>query len=130
MQGENKDRPGKGPRAKGMKGLAPEQLYKAGTEQFRLRRYPQARGFIERYLELRPGDAGAYHLLARCLYHQGEDLDKAEGHLRKALSLDAPNESRYLETLGILYVRQGEYAKSAEVLEFAIANDPKDDRRH
>ena len=57
-------------------------------------------------------------------------VDDALARYREALSLDPAGQSRYLETLGILYIRQGEYAKAAEVLEFALANDPKDDRRH
>jgi len=116
--------------APAMEGLTPEELYRAGTQHFRLRDYSKARAFLERYSELRPGDAEACHLLARVLYHEGQDLEKAEGCLKKAVELDPGSETRYLATLAEIYIHQSRYAKAEEVLVYAIAKDNRQDSKH
>src|SRR5512143_2496124 len=91
-------------------GLTPEDLYREGTQYFKARDYESACACFELYTSLRPDDASGHHFLARVYYHQNEHLDRAEDCIRRAIELDQASETRYLETLGNIYIHKGDYA--------------------
>ncbi len=109
---------------------APSELYAEGARHLKARDYASARACFEKYLEQNPDDPAALHLLARVLYHQNKDLDKAKEYLEKAAAIDPGSLSGYLQTLGILLIHQGKYDGAREVLERALSEDKKTDARH
>ena len=113
-----------------LEGVPPEELYAAGGQYFKARAYPSARACLEKYLEQRPVDPAALHLLARVLYHQNTDFDKAEEYLNKAASLDPGSLTSYLETRGILLIHQAKFIRAREVFEYALAQDKQKNGRH
>ena len=117
-------------RSRPIEGLSPEGLYRAGSDSFRNRDYAHARACLSRYVEQKPHDASALHLLARAGFHLEDDPEKVEGWLKRAVELDPSSESRYLETLGLLYLHRGRHAQAAEIFAFALSKDPGDDQRH
>jgi tetratricopeptide (TPR) repeat protein/RNase P/RNase MRP subunit p29 len=113
-----------------LEGVLPEELYRAGGQYLKARDYPAARACLEKYLEHRPDDPAALHLLARALYHQNKDFDKAEECLNRAASLDPGSLTSYLETLGILLIHQARYVRAREVFEYALSEDKQQNKRH
>ncbi|MBI5695955.1 MAG: hypothetical protein HZC51_09505 [Nitrospirae bacterium] len=111
-------------------GLSPEELYRRGSRSFGDRDYKAARGYLERYVELRPGDASAFHLLARTCILQDTEFARAEECLRQALELDPAGETTYLETLGTLYMRRSLFARAEETFAYALSIDRKLDQKH
>jgi uncharacterized protein YfaP (DUF2135 family)/tetratricopeptide (TPR) repeat protein len=113
-----------------LEGIPPEELYKAGGQYLKARDYISARSCLEKYLEQRPDDPAALHLLARALYHLNKDFDKAEECLNRAASLDPVSLTSYLETLGILLIHQAKYVRAREVFEYALSQDKQKNKRH
>jgi uncharacterized protein YfaP (DUF2135 family)/tetratricopeptide (TPR) repeat protein len=111
-------------------GVLPEELYAAGGQYLKARDYSSARVCLEKYLEHRPDDPAALHLLARALYHQNRDFDKAEEYLDRAASLDPGSLTSYLETLGILLISRANYVRAQEVFEYALSEDKQKNERH
>ncbi|MGC2423656.1 MAG: tetratricopeptide repeat protein [Nitrospirota bacterium] len=113
-----------------LEGVPPRELYAAGGGYLKARAYPSARACLEKYLEQRPDDPAALHLLARVLYHQNTDFDKAEEYLDKAALLDPGSLTSYLETRGILLIHQAKYVRAREVFEYALSEDRQTNLRH
>jgi hypothetical protein len=113
-----------------LEGVLPEELYAAGGQFLRARDYSSARACLEKYLEHRPDDPAALHLLARVLFHQNKDFDKAEEYLNRAASLDPDSITSYLETLGTLLIRRANYVRAQEVFEYALSQDRQKNERH
>ena len=106
-------------------------LYREGSLYFKARDYAAASACFERYTALRPDDPAGYHFLARVYYHQDTRLDKAEECVKKALELgDGLHETRYLETLGIIYVQNGDFERAEEAFAYALSQDRGDDKEH
>lgn len=106
-------------------------LYREGSLHFKARDYAAASACFERYAALRPDDPAGYHFLARVYYHQATRLDKAEECVKKALELDdGLHETRYLGTLGIIYVQKGDFERAEEVFAYALSQDRGDDKEH
>jgi len=130
MRGFTIKGPGGPPPDGSIERLSGEELYAAGASHFRVRDYVSAQAYFELYIKKRPADASAYHMLARVYFQQNTGFDRAEECLKKAIEYDPASESRYLETLGALYVHQGRYKLAAELFSYALTKDPKDDLRH
>jgi uncharacterized protein YfaP (DUF2135 family) len=113
-----------------LEGVLPEELYAAGAQYLKARDYSSARACLEKYLEHRPEDPAALHLLARVLYHLNSDFDKAEEYLNRAASLDPDSLTSYLETLGTLLIRRADYVRAQEVFEYALSQDRQKNARH
>ena len=111
-------------------GQAADKLFAAGADAFRRGEFDEAADLLERYLNDRPGDAAAAHILARALLQLNRDLGRAEERLRQAIAHDPGTESVYLETLGALYIHMGEHAKAVDTLELALVRDTGSDPRH
>lgn len=125
MQGTtSKDGPGV---VAGLENLAPEELFREGSQYFKAKDYARARAYLERYVELAPSDAHACHLLARVYYHENDNLDKAADCLERAVQLDPAGACRFYQTMAEIYIHLGEYGTAEEVLSLAAAQDPGDD---
>lgn len=119
-----------GRKALALEGLAPEALYREGTQYFKARDYDSSCACFERYVSQRPDDPAGQYFLARAYYHQNKDFDRAEECIKRAIELDPASETRYLETLGTIYIQIGDYARAEEVFAYALSADKKDNKRH
>ncbi|NHQ59121.1 tetratricopeptide repeat protein [Chlorobium sp. BLA1] len=72
----------------------------------------------EEVLQLDPGNALAMNNIAYMLAEQGKDLSRAKTLAMKAVAAE-PLSASYLDTLGWILYRMGEYDKSRELLEKA-----------
>ncbi len=77
----------------------------------------------ERILEVDPGNSLMMNNLAYILALEGKSLEKAKELAMKATS-NEPANAGFLDTLGWIYFRLGEYAKAREILEKASSLDP------
>ncbi len=119
-----------GRKALELDGLTPEALYREGSQYFKARDYDSARDCLELYAIQRPDDAAGQHFLARVCYHQNKDFGHAEECIKRAIELDPASETRYLETLGTIYVHLEDYARAEEVFAYALSADRKDNPKH
>lgn len=95
----------------------PQLLMVGALANHGLRAFEQARGFAERYIRLKPGDAGARKLLGSILLTQGSS-DAAITHLLQAFRA-APQDPEILNMLASAYMARSQYAKAANLLEQA-----------
>jgi tetratricopeptide (TPR) repeat protein len=79
----------------------------------------------ETVLHLEPGNILMMNNLAYILAGQGKELLRAKKLAMKAVAAEPVN-GGYLDTLGWVLFRMGEYEKAREILEKAIALDPQE----
>lgn len=78
---------------------------------------------LARLLELDPEDAMALNALGYILADRTDRLDEARGFVERAVEL-APGEPAYVDSLGWIEFRSGNYARAVELLESAFAEFP------
>lgn len=74
-------------------------------------------------LEIDPGHALALNNLAYLCAERGEHLEEAMQFIQKALEQE-PDNPVFLDTLGWLYYKTGEYEKAREIIEAALEKEP------
>jgi Flp pilus assembly protein TadD len=74
-------------------------------------------------LEVAPDHAPALNFLGYLLAQSGKDLDEAERRVLRALQL-RPQTGAFLDSLGWVYFRRGEYLRAVEALERAVSLSP------
>jgi tetratricopeptide (TPR) repeat protein len=74
-------------------------------------------------LEVNPDNADAMNFIGYNLAQRGKDLDEAERLVTRALELK-PDTGAFLDSLGWLYFRRGDYQKAVDMLERAAALSP------
>ena len=87
----------------------------------------QARGLLERALEVDPGHAGALNNLAMLLMDEGKDLVRVESLLRTAIEQD-PDRSDARKNLAVLLASTGRLESAITELEKALKLTPEDAR--
>ena len=70
-----------------------------------------------------PQNAAALNFIGYLLAGQGGDLNEAERLVQRALEF-RPDTGAFLDSLGFIYYRRGDYARALEVLERAAALEP------
>ena len=98
--------------APGLLGLG-DLLYRAGVAD--PRRYADARGRLEEYVRLEPGDPKGWSLLGRTLYRLG-DRDSALSAMLEAEQLGDKSKELYT-TLGLAYADRKEWDRALEWLQ-------------
>jgi tetratricopeptide (TPR) repeat protein len=73
-----------------------------------------------RGLDLEPANAMLLNSLAYAYAEDGVKLEEAEGMIKKAL-LAEPDNGAYLDSLGWIYYKKGEYKKAEEYIKKAVA---------
>ncbi|MDD5439012.1 MAG: tetratricopeptide repeat protein [Candidatus Omnitrophica bacterium] len=68
--------------------------------------------------------AEAYNYLGYILAEEGKDLDEAEGLIKKALEMDPAN-GAYIDSLGWVYYKKGDFKKAVTELERAVSVEDK-----
>jgi tetratricopeptide (TPR) repeat protein len=76
-------------------------------------------------IRLNPEFPEALNHLGYSMADRNEDLDRALGYIVKALEME-PWNAAYLDSLGWVYYRMGEYEKARQPLEAAAASLPTD----
>jgi tetratricopeptide (TPR) repeat protein len=69
-----------------------------------------------------PDNAAALNYLGYMFAEEGSNLDEAESLIQRALKLQPAN-GGYLDSLGWIYYKKGQYKRAMEVLERAVALD-------
>ena len=94
--------------------------YGAAAERAGL--YDKAAELFQKSIDLDPADAAeAYNYLGFMWVDQNKHLDEAEDYIKRALAVD-PENGAYLDSLGWLHYRRGEYEQAlAELLSAAAA---------
>ncbi|AGC46376.1 hypothetical protein MYSTI_05089 [Myxococcus stipitatus DSM 14675] len=74
-------------------------------------------------LAVEPDHASALNFLGYLLAQSGKDLDEAERLVLRALEL-RPDDGAFLDSLGWVYFRRGDYPRAVEALERAVSQAP------
>ncbi len=99
--------------------------YGAAAERAGL--YEKATELFKKSIQLDPGEAAeAYNYLGFMWADQGRNLDEAESYIKKALAAD-PENGAYLDSLGWLDFRRGNYEQALAELLNAAHNLKEDD---
>jgi len=97
-----------------------------GDLSFRLGDLNEADGAYQRALDLDPGNGDLYNNLAWVSVQQGKDLEKARELVGMALELKPGNRPYYLDTLGVVLLRQGKASDAVTALKESVATIPAD----
>lgn len=107
---------------------APEDqnlLYALGAAYERSGDFEQAIAQMRRLLKVNPEHAAAMNFIGYSLAEKSRDLDEAERLVKRALELE-PDSGSFLDSLGWVYFRRGQYQRAVEALERAAALDPEE----
>lgn len=85
--------------------------------------HPRALAQMREVLKIDPKNASAMNFIGYTLTERGEGLDEAQRLLERALALK-PDSGAFLDSLGWLYFRKGEFTRAAGTLEKAAALAP------
>lgn len=96
-----------------------------GSACERAGKFEEAERLLRKCLELDPESGQALNYLAYMWADKGIQLEKALEYVTRALKV-MPDEGAYLDTLGWVYYRQGEYDKALKYLRKAIKAMPDD----
>jgi tetratricopeptide (TPR) repeat protein len=94
-------------------------LYDLAVVQESNRDFEGARATLERLLELEPDDAHLKNFYGYLLADQGWELERAERLIREAVA-EEPDNGAYVDSLGWVLYRQGEYEKALDHLIEAV----------
>ncbi len=94
-------------------------LYNLGFVKYSLNKIDPALHCFMMALKFNPGLAPSHYSLGHLLFHNKEDLENAERHLKKAVCLGR-NYASPKYTLGILYCTMGRYKEAEELLVSAV----------
>ena len=79
----------------------------------------EAMKVLERVVDVNPKHTDALNFLAYELAEAGQELDRAEKLVKAALEIK-PQDGYYLDTLGWIYFKKGNYSDAVEVLSRAV----------
>lgn len=96
--------------------------YSDGREAFDPERMAEYYHYYEKVVETAPGFADAKGLYGYFAYQLGQPR-KAERAFESAIELN-PHEAHFYYNLGVIYFRQGQYDRAAELFEQAVSTDP------
>jgi tetratricopeptide (TPR) repeat protein len=110
-------------------GLKPEDtgvlFALAGIEE-KTGHFSEAEKYLEKLYGIRPDDPTVNNFYGYLLAEMGQDLERAEKMVKKALQEDSSN-GYYMDSLGWIYYQRGEYDKALIELEKAsklVSDDP------
>lgn len=99
-----------------------------GNANLKMRRYRQSEDNYLKAIELDP-DKGVYYNNLGWVYMETGRLIEAQTMVTKGLTLDIANQYIYLDTLGVVETRFGNYAGAENLLKRAAADIPVNDIR-
>jgi len=78
---------------------------------------------MQQVLAVNPDNASALNFIGYTLAESGKHLDRAEKLIRRALELQ-PDSGAFMDSLGWIYFRRGQYVQAIGALESAVERDP------
>lgn len=102
--------------------LQPLFYYWYGMACERMGRHEDGERLMAKYLAANPGSTEALNALAYLWAEQGRNLDRAGAYITQALKANPENGS-YLDTLGWIYYRKGEYGPAVYYLKKALKRE-------
>ena len=103
-----------------------DTLYLMGKFLTRNKKYKEALGYLQKYIELKPYDANAYTILAHCFFKLG-NFQKAQDESKRSLSLKSNNPSA-LYSLIQVYIALGKIDDARNVYSALEFLKPADKR--
>ena len=98
-------------------------LYGSGSAHQTLGSLKQAETYFRKVLTLAPGHPDASNALGYLYAEQGIHLEEAAALVQRALKV-SPTSGAYLDSLGFIYLKQGQVADAIELLELADRHLP------
>jgi tetratricopeptide (TPR) repeat protein len=100
-------------------------LYTYGTLLTELGEQDLAVAQMERVIEINPNQADALNFISFSLAERGVDLDRAEALIHRALKI-RPRDPYFLDTLGWIHYKRGDYGSAEELLRVAAQTSGDD----
>jgi len=100
-------------------------LYALGAAYERSGDFEQSIAQMRLLLKVNPEHAAAMNFIGYSLAEKSRDLDEAERLVKRALELE-PESGSFLDSLGWVYFRRGQYKRAVEALERAAELDPEE----
>ena len=82
-------------------------IYNLANIYLKGKEYQHAITYYKKAISLDEQFADAYNNLACCLIEINQDLDLAKEYLKKAIELNPSHKAYYLDTLGMIYLKEG-----------------------
>ncbi len=105
----------------------PRVMFSMGNVYLAKDQPEKARTYYKRAIDLNPSWPPPYNNLALVLIKE-ERLKEAEIYAKKALELNPENPAPYLDTLGVVYMKRGEYEKAERYFLKALERAGKEGR--
>jgi tetratricopeptide (TPR) repeat protein len=99
---------------------AVSSLLLLGDLSYRTKKYPEAESAYRKAVKLQPGNGDIYNNLCWIHMEQNRDLEEAEGLVEKALEATPEHRAYYLDTRGVVFLRQGRTAEAIAALTEAL----------
>ncbi|OGW49638.1 MAG: hypothetical protein A2078_05995 [Nitrospirae bacterium GWC2_57_9] len=99
-----------------------------GDLSFRISDYVQAESAYRQAIDLDPGNGDVRNNLAWVYIRTGRKLEIATEHVIEAMKLNPAHRPFYLDTLGVILLKQGNAGDAVTALKEAVATLPGDDR--
>lgn len=97
-----------------------------GTLAFRTKDFPEAESAFSRAIRLQPENGDHYNNLSLIYLEEDKKRDESEELVRKALTLSPDKRAYYLDTLGLVLMRQGRGPEAITALLESVALIPPD----
>jgi Flp pilus assembly protein TadD len=104
---------------------SPDALFRLGSSLERAGNSAEAEKVFSKLLEMRPNDSAAQNYLGYMWADRGENLEKAQVLLEKAVGRE-PRNGAYLDSLGWVYFRMGKLETAQTNLLEAHRREPDD----
>ncbi|MDO9463006.1 MAG: tetratricopeptide repeat protein [Deltaproteobacteria bacterium] len=102
--------------------------FNIGNLYLKMGRENEAEDAYKKAIALDPAQPDPYNNLAHLYLQSGRNLGEAQKLAEKAVSLSGPQSYRYLDTLGMAYLGQGEVDKALRCLEEALDIAPVEEK--
>jgi len=97
-----------------------------GDLSYRTKNYPEAESAYHKAIKLQPENGDIYNNLCWVYLKQNRSIEKTEALIREALTVSPAHRAYYLDTLGVILLRQGRTAESITALKEAVELLPKE----
>ncbi len=101
-------------------------LLHLGDLSFRTKNYREAEASYKKAIKLQPDNGDIYNNLCWVYLEQNTGIEKAEELITKALTITPEHRAYYLDTMGVVFLKQGRIAESIAALNESIELLPKD----
>lgn len=91
-----------------------------GELSYSMGQYGRAERYYRKAIEMEPRNGDHYNNLCWVYLSQGRKLKKAEGLIKRAMELTPEHRGYYLDTLGVLHLKQHRFREAIGALEAAI----------